>query len=198
VPGAGSHALLTRPPLPSGLDPRTVRLACVRRAASVRSEPGSNSQLHPPPLTRNPRRGGRSGPTASLHKAAPGPRSLRLAPRGRSKATAREPRQHPARGKLPSRRLTAPQQQPPPAAPTDSAPPPSPGCLSPRPNRPPPTHPFLPYSTCPKNNPTPAATHRRACSAGKRRLIVAKAVRNKPFLPPGPALTFKTKWQRQH
>ena len=30
---------------PEGLIP--VRLACVRRAASVRSEPGSNSQLHP-------------------------------------------------------------------------------------------------------------------------------------------------------
>ena len=30
--------------------PRPVRLACVRRAASVRSEPGSNSQLEPPPV----------------------------------------------------------------------------------------------------------------------------------------------------
>ena len=35
--------LLTRPPLPL----LTVRLACVKHAASVRSEPGSNSQVHP-------------------------------------------------------------------------------------------------------------------------------------------------------
>ena len=38
---ARSHALLTRPPLLR----RAVRLACVRPAASVRSEPGSNSQV---------------------------------------------------------------------------------------------------------------------------------------------------------
>ena len=37
----GSHVLLTRLPLPL----RGVRLACVRPAASVRSEPGSNSQV---------------------------------------------------------------------------------------------------------------------------------------------------------
>jgi hypothetical protein len=37
----GSHVLLTRAPLPL----RSVRLACVRPAASVRSEPGSNSQV---------------------------------------------------------------------------------------------------------------------------------------------------------
>ena len=36
-----SHALLTRPPLTR----RFARLACVRPAASVRSEPGSNSQV---------------------------------------------------------------------------------------------------------------------------------------------------------
>src|SRR3546814_9635603 len=39
--GVGSHALLTRAPLLR----RAVRLACVRHAASVRSEPGSNSQV---------------------------------------------------------------------------------------------------------------------------------------------------------
>ena len=38
---AYSHALLTRPPLTR----RFARLACVRPAASVRSEPGSNSQV---------------------------------------------------------------------------------------------------------------------------------------------------------
>ena len=36
-----SHVLLTRPPLP--LLPESVRLACVRHAASVYPEPGSNS-----------------------------------------------------------------------------------------------------------------------------------------------------------
>ena len=44
-PGAGSHALLTRAPLASRRSGKLVRLACVRHAASVRSEPGSNSQV---------------------------------------------------------------------------------------------------------------------------------------------------------
>lgn len=39
--GAGTHVLLTRPPLP--LLREGVRLACVRHAASVYPEPGSNS-----------------------------------------------------------------------------------------------------------------------------------------------------------
>src|SRR5438132_7590059 len=37
------HALLTRPPLPHLLRDEDVRLACVRHAASVYPEPGSNS-----------------------------------------------------------------------------------------------------------------------------------------------------------
>ena len=43
-PSAGQfiHVLLTRPPLPLP-KPGFARLACLRRAASVRSEPGSNS-----------------------------------------------------------------------------------------------------------------------------------------------------------
>ena len=41
--GVGSHVLLTRPPLPAVLRPQDVRLACVRHAASVYPEPGSNS-----------------------------------------------------------------------------------------------------------------------------------------------------------
>ena len=43
-----SHVLLTRMPLtelPSKLGLLFVRLACVKHAASVRSEPGSNSQI---------------------------------------------------------------------------------------------------------------------------------------------------------
>ena len=41
--GAGSHVLLTRAPLPLLLPKEDVRLACVRHAASVYPEPGSNS-----------------------------------------------------------------------------------------------------------------------------------------------------------
>ena len=40
-----SHALLTRLPLSPDRSLDHVRLACVRHAASVRSEPGSNSQV---------------------------------------------------------------------------------------------------------------------------------------------------------
>ena len=39
-----SHALLTRSPLSNHRSNYPVRLACVRHAASVRPEPGSNSQ----------------------------------------------------------------------------------------------------------------------------------------------------------
>ena len=48
-PRIDTYALLTRPPL-TGL-PLPVRLACVKHAASVRSEPGSNSQVHLRPDT---------------------------------------------------------------------------------------------------------------------------------------------------
>src|SRR5712692_5330031 len=41
--GVGTHVLLTRPPLPVSLRREDVRLACVRHAASVYPEPGSNS-----------------------------------------------------------------------------------------------------------------------------------------------------------
>ena len=41
--GQITHVLLTRPPLPATRGWPFVRLACLRRAASVRSEPGSNS-----------------------------------------------------------------------------------------------------------------------------------------------------------
>ena len=51
--GQVTHVLLTRSPLsntknqPESLFPvRSVRLACVRRAASVRPEPGSNSLVN--------------------------------------------------------------------------------------------------------------------------------------------------------
>ncbi|CAN6459344.1 unnamed protein product [Victoria cruziana] len=40
LPRAGSYALLTRPPLET---PLPIRFACVKHAASVHPEPGSNS-----------------------------------------------------------------------------------------------------------------------------------------------------------
>ena len=43
--GCIAHVLLTRAPLAQGRNPSLARLACVRRAASVRSEPGSNSPI---------------------------------------------------------------------------------------------------------------------------------------------------------
>ena len=80
-PGAGSHALLTRAPLTPRRTP--ARLACVRRAASVRSEPGSNSQLHsrphapstPPGQTPKGRTARRKGTTGSWrpHQRTPRP-----------------------------------------------------------------------------------------------------------------------------
>ncbi len=46
TPGQITHALLTHPPLYSGTEaPFLARLACVRHAASVDSEPGSNSPV---------------------------------------------------------------------------------------------------------------------------------------------------------
>ena len=39
------HALLTRPPLALDRSPPPARLACVKHAASVRPEPGSNSDV---------------------------------------------------------------------------------------------------------------------------------------------------------
>jgi hypothetical protein len=81
---------------------RPVRLACVRRAASVRSEPGSNSQfdLPPPPgLTSGPtrRRGGRSAPRHHCTRPAQSARP----PKGSSRWAAHPPgspdRRSPAR-----------------------------------------------------------------------------------------------------
>ena len=54
--GQVTHALLTRPPLGSKPSARRLpakspaRLACIRHAASVRPEPGSNSPLEPETL----------------------------------------------------------------------------------------------------------------------------------------------------
>ena len=45
TPGQVIHAILTRAPLSPEQAPDHVRLACVKHAASVRSEPGSNSPV---------------------------------------------------------------------------------------------------------------------------------------------------------
>ena len=50
TPGQVIHALLTRAPLSPEQAPDHVRLACVKHAASVRSEPGSNSPVDLPIL----------------------------------------------------------------------------------------------------------------------------------------------------
>ena len=85
--------LLTRPPLYSRPEGRfRVRLACVRRAASVDSEPGSNSRLKSPRrrrAPRGPRRRERFGPESDevvLHVQPICERSAppRIAPPGRA------------------------------------------------------------------------------------------------------------------
>ena len=118
--------------------PRPVRLACVRRAASVRSEPGSNSQLEPPSPY------GTGDPAHDI--TAQGRPKARVSPRqkGRSKATSANPATAPRRASPRERRTPAG---------ADSAPPPSARMPEPATHRPPPTHPFLPFSTCPKSNP---------------------------------------------
>jgi hypothetical protein len=62
--------------VPRAEAPRTVRLACVRRAASVRSEPGSNSQLdlRPPKGTPKGTGAGSNGITATRPPARTPPR----------------------------------------------------------------------------------------------------------------------------
>ena len=106
-----------------------VRLACVRRAASVRSEPGSNSQLEPPSHEGT----GDLGPRHHCTRPAPGARSpprhgplkgdqVRTQPRPRAEPRPWNPAQ--ARRGLRPRHLYQ-------------------RCLSPRPIWPPPTHPFL-------------------------------------------------------
>ena len=73
--GQIAHALLTRPPLESYLPPRRasskipVRLACVKHAASVRPEPGSNSDVQS--FIRV------SGSASALAKALPLPHKTR-------------------------------------------------------------------------------------------------------------------------
>jgi hypothetical protein len=69
---------------PEGCHP--VRLACVRRAASVRSEPGSNSQLHPAPARR--RASIQTTPTPQGHRRSS---ELQPAPAGGRSGIVSEP-----------------------------------------------------------------------------------------------------------
>ena len=57
--GQVAHVLLTRSPLVYPRRGLTVRLACVRHAASVRPEPGSNSPLKNIDIPIHPKRADR-------------------------------------------------------------------------------------------------------------------------------------------
>jgi hypothetical protein len=101
--------------------------------------------------------------------------------KGRSKATSANPATAPRRASPRERRTPAG---------ADSAPPPSARMPEPATHRPPPTHPFLPFSTCPKSNPGIRGYAKPPCSAGKRRLIVAKPGCNKPLFAAQPGINF--------
>jgi hypothetical protein len=129
-----------------------VRLACVRRAASVRSEPGSNSQLEPPSPSGNglfpahgiTAQGSPLGPAISrppLPKEPPQRRPVRNPPQ-------------PPRPGSPPRAPQAPKKRPRAGTATRTPPRHLSGCLSPATHKPPPTHPFLPSLPCPKNTAT--------------------------------------------
>ena len=76
--GYVTHALLTLSPLTAILLLRSVRLACLSHAASVRSEPGSNSS----------RKSGQSSPKAGVVPNINPNRSLRAKMLGRPTASA--------------------------------------------------------------------------------------------------------------
>src|SRR4051812_16823474 len=66
-PGQVTHALLPLSPLPPGLPPGFVRLACLIHAANVRSEPGSNPSWITPPRGCDP------PPVPGPHRGSGGP-----------------------------------------------------------------------------------------------------------------------------
>jgi hypothetical protein len=153
-PGAQGRYPRVTHPFATRMDPEgtiPVRLACVRRAASVRSEPGSNSQLHPCSRrqTRRPRqprsltgprpRSGQPAPRAPRHHE-PGPPRTRSGENPSKDDRSPKPRPRPK----PSHRPTpspAPTQEP--ASSQDA---------QDQRHPPPPTHPFL-ISTVPKSDP---------------------------------------------
>ena len=144
----GARGRFPRATHPSATHPEgCVRLACVRRAASVRSEPGSNSQLQPP----SPKTPGRRAPGSKRHhctRPAQSGRPPKRSPWAAQRRPVRMPQ--PACPSPPLRhRAPAGTQQPhgrarPPAA--ASAPPPSNEMPEPKATlKPPPTHPFLSF-----------------------------------------------------
>jgi hypothetical protein len=143
---------------------RTVRLACVRRAASVRSEPGSNSQLQPPSHKG-------TGSISAHDITAQGRPQAHLTPRPR--AAQRRPGAHPApapRRPSPQTEKNLSQRNTPARGPGATS---APATLARMPEpatpKPPPTHPFL-VPTCPKTNPAHAATQRRLALPGNAAL----------------------------
>ena len=96
-PKAGSHVLLTRPPLTKPRKVPCVRLACVRRAASVRSEPGSNSQLEPRPSMAS-RKASTQSPNGTSNRYQDMPDSHPPpSPRTRARGQRRTPPAHPSK-----------------------------------------------------------------------------------------------------
>jgi hypothetical protein len=137
-----THPFATRT-APEGTIP--VRLACVRRAASVRSEPGSNSQLHPssrpgppgrapPPHQRRPHPTRPPKPGALRHHRALPPLRPLLAQVSENLKGRPVPR--PTRPQPDTKRQTATRPDPETRL--------NPRCARPTAIQPPPTHPFLP------------------------------------------------------
>jgi hypothetical protein len=153
-PGAQGRYPRVTHPFATRIDPEgtiPVRLACVRRAASVRSEPGSNSQLHP--CSRRQTR--RPGSRAPSRDRAPGPASPRRGPHGITSQVLPEPGpektsskddRSPSPDHAQSQATARPQARPRPRNP------PHPKMRKTNGQPPPPTHPFL-ASTVPKSDP---------------------------------------------
>ena len=166
MPGAGSHALLTRAPLnATPKDDAPFDLHVLGAPPAFVLSQDQTLSLVPRPR-KEPKGGTGSRPYGITCQGRP----------TRAPAIARPPT--PQRD---SSKATGPEPAPPPVpqrprpCPSARAPPPGPGPQTRTPprhlsrmpepsrphNRPPPTHPFLPYSPCPKNRPAPAATPSR-------------------------------------
>ena len=95
--GQVTHVLLTRSPLIQNqqADPFTVRLACVKHAASVRPEPGSNSPNKTNKNKPQPTTNSQPEPTVSttVQKTRPGPTQPQKK-RARQTKTKQTPKNH--------------------------------------------------------------------------------------------------------
>ena len=151
--------------------PTPVRLACVKHAASVRSEPGSNSQVHPqdrhphtenadPPINPPPNSSRRPPQCSSPQKQVPTP-EWRLAYRNASVIQQNTSAPQSSAPNKPDDTTPSPQNtkpaktQTPDHAPLGTYP-------KPRPKTPP-TYPFLPRSNCQRTN------RSRAFASGSKR-----------------------------